>query len=464
MGTADRRGGRVQTDDAHQVPHAEFLARQRDPGPALGRARVGRVEEQLGGVVPGLAVDLHEPGEVRRPGLVEPVVVREPRVRLGHEDQFAGPFVVQAVLRLAGLVQDERDSGQPFAEFADGRQVGGIPDVHVGDLVVGDRERAGGPRVQVLHAGLGVDVQQPLGAQRPVHVDGSARLGDAVLRQHHHGCPTRGRRVQQRRQDAVQLSRGPRRLDPGRPEALEVVVEVRDVHEGQVGVLRGHEVLGRAADPPGGRQARARPPVGEQREGTQRVGQLVVQLRRIGVAVRFLAAVGVVDRARGHRPVDVGSHRVPPTDVGHRVAGVGPPRRVPQLVPTHQPVVLPPQQHLTQIPEVPTVSDDAVLAGRGTGQQRGLHRTGDRRQDRAELRAPAGVGDGGQLRHVCQQFRRQPDDIEDDERGRSGHGCSTVDSPRARSSSRVKRSSAAMPSASCAGVVGRRPGGSTLQV
>ena len=41
-------------------------------------------------------------------------------------------------------------------------QIRRIGDVDMGDLVVGDRERAGGHRVEVLHAVLGVDIQQPV--------------------------------------------------------------------------------------------------------------------------------------------------------------------------------------------------------------------------------------------------------------------------------------------------------------
>ncbi len=93
------------------------------------------------------------------------------------------------------------------------------------------------------------DAQQTLGAQRAVDVDRPVCLGDAVLGQHHHGRPARQRGVEQRRDDCVQLDRGRDGLGRGRPVALEVVVEVRHVHEGQVGVVAGHDVFGGAADP-----------------------------------------------------------------------------------------------------------------------------------------------------------------------------------------------------------------------
>ena len=83
--------------------------------------------------------------------------------------------MVQPVRRLAGRVEHLGHAGQAGAELRDRREVGRVADVDVGDLVVGDGERPRRPRVQVLHAVLGVDLQQPLGAQQPVDVDRAAR-------------------------------------------------------------------------------------------------------------------------------------------------------------------------------------------------------------------------------------------------------------------------------------------------
>ena len=322
--------------------------------------------------------------------------------------------------------------------------------------MIGHREGPGGPRVQVLHPGLGVHPQQPGIAQRPVDVDRPVYLGDPVLAEHHHRRGTCPCGLQQRRQYPVQLGRGGRGRRPARPEALQVVVEVWDVHQGQVRVVPGHHLLGGPADPPGRGQPGARPPELEQRERAQLGGQLVVQLGREGVAVRLLTAVGVVDRAWGDRPVHARAHGVPPADVGHRVAGAGPPGRVPQLFATHQRVVLAPQQHLAQLAEVPAVAHDAVLARQRAGQQGGLHRAGDRGQDGSQLGPPPGVRDGGQPGHVLQQSRGEAGDVQDQQRGH--------DRPRRSSSARVKASSAAIPSASCCGPAGRCASGSTFQV
>ena len=72
----------IERDDVHRVPQAELLAHQAEAGPRLGEP-VGRVEEQLGRVVAGLAVDVDAARELGRPVVVEPVVVGEPRAGLG---------------------------------------------------------------------------------------------------------------------------------------------------------------------------------------------------------------------------------------------------------------------------------------------------------------------------------------------------------------------------------------------
>ncbi len=86
---------RVERDDLHGVAEPSFL--RSSVAPAFGLAQlVRRVEEELGGVVAGLAVDLHVAREVGRPLVVEPVVVGEPGVGLGDEHDLARALVAEA--------------------------------------------------------------------------------------------------------------------------------------------------------------------------------------------------------------------------------------------------------------------------------------------------------------------------------------------------------------------------------
>ena len=181
--------------------------------------------------------------------------------------------------------------------LAGGGQVGGVAYVDVGELVVGDGEGAGGPRVEVLHAVLGVDVEQPGAAQGAVDVDMAPYAGDPVLGQHDNGAALGPRVGQQRGERGVHVGGGAVGAGVVGAVALEVVVEVGDVAQGEVGVAGAQDVTGGADDPLGGGEVRARPPEGEQGEGAQIPGEFVVEVGRAGVAVGFLAAVGVVDRA-----------------------------------------------------------------------------------------------------------------------------------------------------------------------
>ncbi len=147
--------GRDERNHRHGVAQADRLAGEREGDARLG-PRVGGIEEQLGGIVAGLAVDLDAAGEVRGTVVVEPVVVGEPVVGFGDRHQLARAFVVDTERRLGAAVKNGVHPGQHGNHGLHARHVGGIRYVDVGDLVVGYGERLRRPRVEVLHAGLDV--------------------------------------------------------------------------------------------------------------------------------------------------------------------------------------------------------------------------------------------------------------------------------------------------------------------
>lgn len=142
-----------------------------------------------------------------------------------------------------------------------------------------------------------VHLEESGAAQGAVDVDGAVRAGDAVLGQRDDGTAFRAGVVQERGQCPVQVGGGSQGARIVGAEALEVVVEVREVAERQVGMAGAHEVAGRVDDPLAGDQVRTGAPEVEEGEGAEFPGEFVVQLRGPGVAVGFLAAVGVVDGA-----------------------------------------------------------------------------------------------------------------------------------------------------------------------
>ena len=228
MGAA--HAGRVERDHVHRVPEAELLARQRGAGAQL-HARIGGVEEELGRVVAGLAVDLDRAREVGRSLVVEPVVVGEPGVRLGDGDELARPRVVEAGRALSLVVQDEVDAGQLPEQVAHRRQKLGLADVDVGHLVVGHGERARRPRVEVLHPLLREHLQQALAPEQAVDVDWPCRRRDPVLGEHDDLDLAGTCRVDQVPRDLVDRASGLVRRCALGAEPLQVVVEVRQVDE-----------------------------------------------------------------------------------------------------------------------------------------------------------------------------------------------------------------------------------------
>ena len=121
----------------------------------------GGIEEQLHRVVAGLAMDIDRAREVRRAPIVQPEVVREPRLGLGDRDQIAGPRVADVMRALAGAVEHRLDAGSPFDDGADRVGLRRVVDVHVRDLVIGHRERGARAGVEHLAAQLLAHGNQP---------------------------------------------------------------------------------------------------------------------------------------------------------------------------------------------------------------------------------------------------------------------------------------------------------------
>lgn len=153
----------------------------------------------------------------------------------------------------------------------------GLLHVDVGELVVGDGEGPGGHRVQVFHAVLGVDLQEARPAQGTVDVDGAVDAGDAVFGERDDGTSLGAGVGQQRGHGPVEVGGGPVGAGVVGAEALEVVVEVRQVAEGEVGGAGGDDVPGGVDDPLGGDEVGTGPPEVEEGERAEFVGEFVVQ-------------------------------------------------------------------------------------------------------------------------------------------------------------------------------------------
>ena len=110
----------------------------------------------------------------------------------------------------------------------------------------------------------------------------------------------------------------------GRPETLEVVIQVRQINQAQRGPMLELRPPGRLGDPAGGGVRRAlrrgqpggRSPKGGKRKLAELLFDLRPQPQRRGVNVENLASIGRIQRTRRDRPIRAGIHVVPPKKLG----------------------------------------------------------------------------------------------------------------------------------------------------
>ena len=121
-------------------------------------------------VVAAFAVDIDAAGEVGRFGVVLPVVVGEPAFGVGDGDEVATALVVEAGHVLFHLAEDLADAGGHFEDGADVVEDGGIVDVDVGELVVGDGEGFGAAEVECFEAEFVFDGEPAALAEDAVEV------------------------------------------------------------------------------------------------------------------------------------------------------------------------------------------------------------------------------------------------------------------------------------------------------
>jgi hypothetical protein len=126
-------------------------------------------------------MDIDRAREIRRECVVFPVIIGEPVARFGHCHEIAAPAVVDAPLRLRGLIQNQVDSRFGFKDGAHFGFKRAVIEIDVGDLVVRDREDPAGAAVERLQTELVLDRQPAVAAKQAVEVDGRVDFGDAIF-------------------------------------------------------------------------------------------------------------------------------------------------------------------------------------------------------------------------------------------------------------------------------------------
>jgi hypothetical protein len=92
-------------------------------------------------------------------------------MRSGDRDQFAAAPVLDPVLTLATLVENAFHSGRGLNEAVHRGETGGIVDVDVCHLMIGDSKRGTGARIEHVEPELVADLEQAVLPEHTIEMD-----------------------------------------------------------------------------------------------------------------------------------------------------------------------------------------------------------------------------------------------------------------------------------------------------
>ena len=146
----------------------------------------------------------------------------------------------------------------------------------------------------------------------------------------------------------VQLLQGAGRLRTVRTEPLEIIVQMRQVHETQIRPVVFLDPHGRAANPPG----RLNPSHGPPELGKGKISQVrfdrLAQVGGMRVNVEYFPPIRAVNRPRSNGKLGRGIHVVPPKNFGGREIRVVAADFFPQFFTGHEVITLLPELDFSQ--------------------------------------------------------------------------------------------------------------------
>jgi len=204
-------------------------------------------------------------------------------------------------------------------------------------------------------------------------------------------------------------------------ESLQIVIQVREVNEGEGRSVLAFDPFGRVGNPAGdlvrsefSTDASGRSPKCREGEFAQISFDLLADVDGVGVDVENFAAIGWIHGARSDRVIRGRIHVVPPKKFRAGEAGLFFAECIPNLGRGDETVRLFPELNFGQFAIVPAVGDDAVIRRRLTGEIIGLGGAGDCGESGANGREEI-------ARDECVEFRgvrakaglAQTDDVDD---------------------------------------------------
>ena len=420
----------VEGDHVKERSEAEFLLHQPSQGAARWPKKL-RIEKEFARVVARLAMDVDGPREVGGVAIVEPVRISKPCVRLGQDHQIPRARVVQTDLGAFLALVNLCDPEYALKQVANPRSVGFLADVNVGQLMVADGEGSAVEGIEGFAERSGTDVEKPRLAKLPIDEDGARDVAMPVLADDPNPRAGRFRGVEQGGGGGIEFADEPRHVGARYAEPLGIVVEVRQVHQREVGTLRLENLRRGLADPLRARKAGSGSPKctkGKRAElGFETGGKSVGGARD----AENLVAVGSVPRLGGDAVVDRRPLIEPPEKF---CRAKNPPMPLGELargqinrLSLEQGVGLLPEANFPRLAEQPAVAHDPVDLRRLPRQETRLSRASDRGEHFGEHRKASPLRQHLETRGVRKPSRGQTDGIDQDHGGGLGHESGSVE-------------------------------------
>ena len=137
-------------------------------------------------------MDVHGPGKIRRPRIIQPVIVSEPRVRIRHGNQIARALVINTGGDFFRLAQHGIHASSLAQYIANLILQGHIIKINMRHLMIRHGEHPAGPGIENFPPQLILHRQPAAFPKNPVQVDGIVHIRNAIFReQHHRNAPSR---------------------------------------------------------------------------------------------------------------------------------------------------------------------------------------------------------------------------------------------------------------------------------
>ena len=257
-------------------------------------------------------MDVHATSVVRRFAVIEPVVISEPTAEVGNGDQIAAARVVESGEEFLLFAEDVLHTGRVLQQFADFVSNGGIVDVDVRELVIGDGDCLTAAGVNGFASKFVFDADPALLAEEAVEMHRAVHIGDAVFGEENDFDAAFFVEADETADDIINLFQCGRDFIEIQPVALEVVIKMRQIDERQAGPAFLFNPFRALGNPGGALDVGTRSPESLEGKIAEIFFDALTQAHRLGVDIEDLASIRRIERSRRDAEIGGGVHVIPP--------------------------------------------------------------------------------------------------------------------------------------------------------